>query len=328
MGTDLEVGIRYELAGVRVEEGGEAILPVASLVGILRASPDEELSIEADDRRCRVNTSTSEYEMPSEDPRDFPDIPSFTDANYHEITAGDLKRMVHRTAFAAGKDDTKYALKGVLWLVEEKKARLVATDTRRLAVCTGPAVIPNKIETKGQSHLIPPKAITLLERILTEGDDNQPIQIYLRANDALFRSEKSEIYSRLGEGRYPPYQGILQDAQKKAKVKVSIAVEPFLSAIRQAAIMTDNESVRVIFQFAPGKLTLQAQGATTGKSKVEMKIDYDAEPISINFDPQYLVEMLRIVDGSEILTLDLVDGNKPALFHSGDDYLYLVMPLA
>ena len=328
MGTDLEVGIRYELAGVRVEEAGEAIFPVARLVEILRASTDEELSIEADDRRCRVNTSSSEYEMPSEDPKDFPDIPPpFSDVKYHEIAAGVLRRMIQRTVFAVGKDNTKYAMTGVLWEVEDKKAHLVATDTKRLALTTGPAIVPHAIEAKGQSHLVPTKAMSLLDRTLSEGDEDQLIQICLRPNDVLFRTKKSVIYSRLVEGRYPPYQGIIQDASKKAKVKVSIPVEPFLAAVRQA-VMTDNESVRVTFQFSPGKLTLQAQGATTGKSKVEMKLDYDAAPISINFDPQYLVEMLRIVDGGEVLTLDLVDGNKPALFHSGDDYLYLVMPLA
>ena len=36
MATDLEVGIRYELRGLAIEEPGEAILPVARLTSILR----------------------------------------------------------------------------------------------------------------------------------------------------------------------------------------------------------------------------------------------------------------------------------------------------
>lgn len=328
MGTDLEVGIRYELAGVRVEEAGEAIFPVKRLESILRETPDEELQIDADERRCRVNTSASEYEMPTEDPKEFPDIPLFNEQKYHEVTAGVLKRMIQRAIFAVGKDNTKYAMTGVLWEVEEKLVRLVATDTRRLAMTSGPAVVVNAAETKGHSHLVPTKAMSLLERTLGEGDDNQPIQICLRPNDVMFRAERSVIYSRLVEGRYPPYQAILQDAMKKAKIKIHMPVDPFLSAVRQASVMTDNDSKRIVFRFAAGKLTLQAQGATTGRSKVEMPIDYDGGEVSINFDPQYLIELLRVLDGSQIIALDMVDGMKPVLFHGGEDYLYLVMPLA
>ena len=320
--TDLEVGIRYELAGVRVEEPGEAIFPVNRLMSILRESADSEVAIDADERRCKVSTSVSEYEMPSEDPSAFPDVPTFGDSKYHELTAGVLRTMIRRTSFAAAKQDTKYAITGILWEVEEKKVRLVATDTRRLALAVGPTTVTGPIETKGQSHLVPVKAMNLLERTLH--DDNEHIKVCLRANDVLFQTEKATICSRLLEGRYPPYRDIIP---KKATAKIPLPVEGFLSAVRQAAIMADEESKRVMFNFAPGKLTLQAQGAATGKSKVEMNLDYNGAAIGINFDPNFLVEMLKVLDSSEVIQLDLVDSQKPALFRAGEDYLYLVMPL-
>jgi hypothetical protein len=37
--------------------------------------------------------------------------------------------------------------------------------------------------------------------------------------------------------------------------------------------------------------------------------------------------MLRVMDGGEVVQLDLVDGQKSAVFRSGEDYLYLVVPL-
>lgn len=322
IGTDLEVGIRYELAGVRVEEPGEAILPGNRLTSILRESPDAEVTIDADERRCKVTTSASEYEMPSEDPAAFPDVPSFGDAKYHELTAGVLRTMIRRTSFAAAKQDTKYAITGILWEVEEKKVRLVATDTRRLAMCVGPTTVSAAVETKGQSHLVPVKAMSLLERTLH--DDNELVKVCLRPNDVLFQTEKATICSRLLEGRYPPYRDIIP---KKATVKIPLPVEGFLSAVRQAAIMTDDDSKRVAFNFAPGKLTLNAQGAVTGKSKVDMNLDYNGAAITINFDPNFLSDMLKVLDPSEVIQLDLVDAQKPALFRAGDDYLYLVMPL-
>jgi DNA polymerase III sliding clamp (beta) subunit (PCNA family) len=50
--------------------------------------------------------------------------------------------------------------------------------------------------------------------------------------------------------------------------------------------------------------------------------------LEIGFNPTYLVDMLKILPpaGAE-LTLDLIDAGSPALFRSGANYSYLVMPL-
>ena len=47
MATDLELGIRLDVRGIRVEEPGEAILPASRFISILRESTDEEMTVEA-----------------------------------------------------------------------------------------------------------------------------------------------------------------------------------------------------------------------------------------------------------------------------------------
>ncbi len=107
-----------------------------------------------------------------------------------------------------------------------------------------------------------------------------------------------------------------------------LKVSDFLSAVKQTAIMTDDESKRVQLAFAGDRLTLEAKGATTGRSKVSMPLDgYEGKAITISFDPAYLVEMLRVMDGGDFLRLEMVDGDKSAVFHAGEDYMYLVVPL-
>src|SRR5215831_16380620 len=70
--TDMEVGIRLDVQGLTIEEPGEAILPAAKLTAILREARDEQLSIEADPTACVVRGASLEFEMPSEDPAQFP----------------------------------------------------------------------------------------------------------------------------------------------------------------------------------------------------------------------------------------------------------------
>src|SRR5271156_6373859 len=49
MGTDLEVGIRHQVLGVKVERPGSVILPTAQTGSILRMSTESELTIETQD---------------------------------------------------------------------------------------------------------------------------------------------------------------------------------------------------------------------------------------------------------------------------------------
>jgi DNA polymerase-3 subunit beta len=322
--TDTEVGVRMEIRGVKSEESGEALLPASRVVSILREATDEELTIEAGPDACFLRGSLNEFEMPGEDPAIFPDFPAFAEEKHHELTAGVLKEMIRRTIFSVATEATRYgATTGVLWELDDSKVRLVATDGRRLALADGTGIAHAGHSTKGQMPVVPVKAMTLLERNLHEPEE--VIRIGFRPNEVLMKTERAMIYSRLVEGRFPNYKQVIP---QKHNYKIPLTAGPFQTAVRQAAIMTDEESKRVVFQFAKNKLTLQARGIATGRSKVEMPLNYEGKPVEISFDPKFLVEMLRVLGPEASLSLELVDGNSPALFRDErGDYLYVVVPL-
>lgn len=328
MATDLEIGVRYELRGIEVKRAGTALLQPGKLISILRESSDPDVTLDTDENGTLVRTSTGRFNLPGGDTNEFPDIPAFDDGGkYHEMNAGILRTMIKRTAFAADKTEAtaRWAVTGVLWEAEGKKARLVATDTRRLALTEGEADVHGAVkDAKTQSHLVPQKAIQLLERSLA--DDGEAIRVVLNANEAMFQTGRALIHTRLVEGRFPPYRDIIP---KKPGVTLNVPTAEFLSRVRQAAIMTDDESKRVEFKFEPGKLTLTAQGgADNGSGEVTMELpDYKGDEVEIAFNPQYLIDMLRAVESEPTLRLEMTDGQKPAVFRLGEDYLYLVMPL-
>jgi DNA polymerase-3 subunit beta len=322
------VGIRYELRGVTVARAGSCILPKDQLIQILRESTDPDISLDAG-KEAVVAKAGGRYEMPSMDVDEFPDIPTFDDGGrYHEVSAGTLRTLIKRTAFAADKKDTtaKFALTGVLWEAEGKTTRLVATDTKRLAVCEGPATVYGAPDTVKAVHLVPLKTVGILERNLT--DDNELVRIGLRTNDALFQTERAMIYTSLVQGKFPPYRDIIAKTRKEATQKVPLPVDSFLARVRQAAIMTDEESMRVDMTFEAGKVTMKARGAKTGSSEVSMELpEYEGPKTEIAFDPSYLIEFLRALEGEPTVTLEMSTGNRAALFKCGDQYSYLVMPL-
>jgi DNA polymerase-3 subunit beta len=327
---DTEIGIRYELRGNLVKQAGAAIIPINQLTQILRESTDDEISFDSNAEMTKVKAGTSRFELPTRPVDEFPDIPAFDDGGrYHEIAAGILRTMIRRTAFAADKKGSggRFAFNGVLWEADDRIARLVASDTKRLAVCEGPATIYGPPDSVKATPVIPLKAIALLERNLV--NDGELIRVGLRTNDALFQTDRAMIYTTLVQGRYAPYRDIISKTRKDVNVKVPLPVEGFFSRVRQAKIMTDEESQRVDMTFEPGKVTMQARGSATGSSKVELPLpEYDGPEVNIAFDPDYLVEFLRSLEGEPSVTLEMSDGAKPAIFKCGDQYVYLVMPLA
>lgn len=324
MATDLELGIRLDVMGIQVQDTGEAILPARKLSDILRETPPGvELSMEADMAACNINTEDSEFEMPGEDPALFPDVPTFNEDKYHEVGSDVLREMIRRTIFAvADGESARFALTGTLWELDGDQIKLVGTDGRRLALAEGKAKAHGGHTTKGQSPLVPKKAMALLERNLQP--DGSMVKVCLRPNEVLFRTETATIYSRLVDGRFPDYRNVFP---KKQGVRIPLSVSPFHAAVRQARIMTDDESKRVTFRFESDKLTLLAQGATAGRSKVKLPITYDGKTVDINFNPEYVIDLMKVLSEEADLGLDLVDGATPALFRSGSNYSYLVMPL-
>jgi DNA polymerase-3 subunit beta len=170
--------------------------------------------------------------------------------------------------------------------------------------------------------VVPTKAMSLLERNLT--DPGETIRVCFRPNEVLFKTETAMIYSRLVEGRFPNYRQVLP---QKLSIKVPITVGPFQSAVRQAAIMTDDESKRVVFAFAKKKLTLQARGTESGRSKVELPLEFDGKAIEMSFDPKFVLDMLRILEPDTVLSLEMNDPATPAVFRRDQDYQYVVVPL-
>jgi DNA polymerase-3 subunit beta len=330
-----EIAARLPVEGAAVDRPGEVMVPPKALVSALRLLGDYSVLLDysPDSAALRLQAGESQISIdcplpiayPTE-PERFPAADSF--APWLEISAGVLRTMIRRTVFAVDKENlSRFALSGVLWEVEGKVARLVATDSKRLALCEGPASVYGPPELTKGSHLVPAKAMALLERNLI--DDGELVRVGLRPNEALFQTERTMIYTRLVEGRYPPYRDILGQTRKRAAVKVVLPVEGFLARVRQAAIMTDDESKRVEMTFGPGKVSMEARGAETGSSEVELPLeDYDGPEVKIAFDPRYLIEFLRALEGETTVTLEMSDGTRPALFRCGDGYLYLVMPRA
>jgi DNA polymerase III subunit beta len=324
IGTDLEIGIRMEVEGFSVEEPGSIILPKDRFSRILSESSDEKLRLDNDGGKTCVRGDRSEFQLPSENPDEFPNVAVFGESKYHELPARFFRELIRRTIFATDTESSRYALGGVLIEFTENGIVAVATDGRRLAKQEGPAKSVGGHHQSERMTIIPTKALQLIERAIAGNEEN--VQLSARDNDLLLKSGKSTVYTRLVEGRFPKWRDVFP--RREGATEVDLTVGPFHAAVRQAAIVTSEEHRGVDFVFGEGKLLLSSHGAELGESHVELPIAYNGGEIAVMLDPRYLMDFLRVLDAESNVTFLIRDSESAVVCSTNDGYANVIMPLA
>jgi DNA polymerase-3 subunit beta len=324
LATDLELGVRVEVPNVQAETPGTAVLPIDRFSAILRESSDEKLLIETDGQGIIVETQHSKFNLPAENPDEFPAVATFSEQKYHELSGRFFRELIRRTAFATDVESTRYALGGVLVELAGNKVTAVSTDGRRLAKVEGRGEAVGGHGTGDSTTIIPTRAMQALERLLADGETD--VQLAARPNDVLVRTKQCTVYSRLVEGRFPNWRGVLPDTSRAQSIQ--LVAGPTHSAVRQAAITASEDSRGVDFTFGDGRLVLTGRSADRGQSRVELPVPYDGSPISIMLDPRFFADFLKVLEPEKTFTLQLIDSENPAVCTTDDGYMYVIMPLA
>jgi len=319
--TDLELGINYLVREVKVDEPGEVVIPADSLAGVVRESSDEVLSLEAQEGVCKITGADSHFTIYGQEASQYPTVPGLDEAADIEITLGNLQAGIEQCLFATAKESTRYALNGVLWEIKGKKLSLVATDGRRLArsrvdLVSAPAerIVKAKI-------IVPAKTMALLARL--GGGDKDSVLVKLVDSQVLIGWADVVISSGLIEGNFPKYEDIIPKDYDK---KLTLPTEAVLSAVKRAALLTSEESKGIRITVGKGTIVFSGSAPETGDAKVQMDIDYKGEPIEVGFNPQFLIDALRVIRAGDF-EFELGQADRPGLIKSGANLLYVLMPI-
>jgi DNA polymerase-3 subunit beta len=188
----------------------------------------------------------------------------------------------------------------------------------------GPCVCVGQINQNDATTIVPARSMQLIERAFT--DLESEVRIAAHVNDVLLKSPRATIYSRLVEGRFPKWRDVFP--KRRESVQIELAVGPLYAALRQAAIVANEDSRGIDFAFADGTLVLSGTTAEIGQSRVELPVAYDGPSLTVTLDNRYVAEFLRVLDPEKTLTFDLENTDSAALLTTDDGYGYVVMPLA
>jgi len=317
--TDLEIGVRFIVQDVEIKEKGVCALPASRTAAIVKLLGSESIDITAEKESAVIKGGKSTFNLLGDNPEDFPDIPTFNNENYIAIGKDDFNCIVKRVSPAAATESTRYALNGIFLSLNKTKLTAVAADGKRLA----------KLECKvkpmqqlDDNIIVPTRAFSLFNSMRDEKDEQ--IKVSIDQRGCIIKGRRAEVFARLVEGHYPPYEDAIPgEFTRTAKIETA----SFERAMMQAALMTTEESKAVRLLFSEGGLKVTSYSAQTGRAEIEMDVDYTGDELEIAFNPSFILDYLKTAPEEKVV-LNMIDGQKPAMFKDSQDFIYVAMPVS
>jgi DNA polymerase III sliding clamp (beta) subunit (PCNA family) len=316
-GTDRLAWVRVTVPGIEINNPGECVVPAAELRRWLKASPPGKLSLEVSDSQLSLRAGGGRAYLPTHDPAKYPhprrETPVVTTCT---VTAGAFLDALARASVAVErKENSTYTTAGVLVEASGSGLTLVSTDTRRMAVvrlpCTtgedAAAILPARV-----THLLPPL-------LAAEGD----VEVVLCQGEAVFRTPRIQVGTRLLHGRYPPWRKF-QELCPTEGPGVQLPAKALRAAVAQAAAVGTRR--RMTVSLAADALTLTCPGA----SSTVLDLPGNATEAANDFDHEYLSDFLDVAIRQDCETVSLwpyADKKRAWVLRAGEEWSYFLVSL-
>lgn len=322
-GTDMDIYINNSVQA-DIKSEGTITLPAKRLMEIARAAPDKELEIQVSERnQCVIRCRAAVFRLFGLPAEDFPPFPTLEGARLFKLPQGKLKQMIHRTAYAASTDQSRYVLNGLYLSIKGHQLTAVATDGRRLALAEEEADVDEAFQAE---FIIPSKAVNELGRLLEE---HGTLQVRLSETMAQFSflnagdEPRRVLTTKLVEGSYPNYQQVIP---RDCRERIALPREEFLHALQRAIIMTSEGSGAVKLSFTRNQLVITSNSPDIGDFQDQLSINYKGTDMAIAFNPHYLVEALKVLETEEVF-FEVTDELSPCVLKINGPFLYVSMPM-
>jgi DNA polymerase-3 subunit beta len=315
-GSDLDLTVRVT-AEVGGQEDGVAVLPAKLAADIVHSLDSGQVEVVVGDEGANLSLGRSNFSLRTLVPDDFPRFEPPTGDEVTLVAAG-VAAALDQVVGAASGDDSRPILTGVLLAAEEDGLRFVATDSYRLAMRDLPGT---SILSRDQTVLVPSRALEVVGRLLGDVDE---LTICLGEREAVFTVGDVQIVTRLIEGEYPNYRGLIPDDHPNSLV---VERDDMLDALRRVRLLaTDNTPVRLVM--SSDGLELIAITQDIGQAQETVDARYEGEDLTVAFNPTFLIQGLEVCPDEE-LRLETCDALKPAVIRGVEDsnFLYLLMPV-
>lgn len=318
--TDLEVEL---IAKTAVENSGDGEVTVSArkLMDICRALP-EGAAIEINESKGKLNVKSgrSRFSLSTLPIADFPLVPAVDGGARFTVPSAQFRGALARTQFAMAQQDVRYYLNGLLFEIDDKRLRAVATDGHRLSMCDCAIASDAK---KTLQAIVPRKGVLELQRLLTDSTD--VVSVALSANHVRIEFGDAVFTSKLIDGKFPDYERVIPQGAMKKLVGDR---ETIRQALHRTSILSNEKYRGIRVRLGNGTITAMANNPELEEAEEVVEVDYTGEPLEIGFNVNYILDVLSVVASPEVEML-FIDSNSSCLIQPrGDkDSRHVVMPM-
>lgn len=321
--TNLELAITHEVSG-KVLETGEITCPFGILNTVVKNVVAERITLERSGKKLLVSTDNYEAQIQSQDPKEYPLIPSISDGAKSAVFQGNvLGEALQSVVIATQYTDIRPEISGVLFRFHEGGVTFVATDSFRLSEYI---LSSKELPAHGIDAIVPLRTTEEALRIAQGGGKEFTVEVLVDSNQIFFRTATTRVISRLIDGRFPEYHAIIP---KEVKNEATIDREEFMRAIKLTSSFAGRANdITLSISENKKSLEISSSDAALGENRYQIPVKVKGEKFSVAFNWRYLLDGLKIYQGTHI-ALGVNAPDRPVVMRDpGMPHLtYVVMPI-
>lgn len=316
--TDLYFGVRAVVPS-KVEQPGSLTVPGKQLREITQSLPAGSITLEQKESTLSIKAAGSKSSLPCQTSEEYPPFPQ-VEGDQFVISKEVLDQVKALVLKSASLDPTRPILTGCLLNFTKDGLTVAGTDGFRLSVLEFP-----QENTSEATMIIPAKVLEDVHRIADSlGVSSVKFTVSQELKQVFFSFEEVEVFARLIDGEYPPYQKIIPES---FTTEIKLSASELQEQLKRALIFA-RESNIIQLHYTTETFTVSA--ASPGSGEYEGSVTnatVSGEEGVIAFNAKYVLDYLQTCKDDSV-SIQLKGNQKAAVFRSDSQpgYIYLVMP--
>lgn len=315
--TNLELATTQKISA-KINKHGEVVLPARLVHEYIQNLSDDTVTIKESGNQVEIRSGSSISKFNTMPVSEFPELPLLPESKkVSEIESTILKDAIAQVVIAASGDTTRPALTGVYWHSVDNILHFVATDGYRLA--------ERKVtEVEYDINLIiPASTINELTRLIT--DDVENIQFIYDDSQIIFLINDITLISRLIDGNFPDYRQLIP---KNNSTTAQVKKDELSRIVKIANIFARETGSGITLTVGDGNLDIKSIASEKGENTSSIGVKTNGDTGSVSLNARYLIDVLQVIDSSEI-SVGFSSKLSPIVLQdsSDGDYTYIIMPL-
>ncbi len=318
-GYNLEIGIRTEIP-VENGENGSTVINARILCEIVRKMPSDILEFDIGENKTAViKSGQTEFSIMCMRADEYPPVPQTGSVSGFSMPQQLLKSMINQTKYACATTDTKPALTGCKFEIENNVLSVVAVDGIRIALRQ------ENVTYEDIDFIVPNRTLEELTHILSDEKDKN-VTVCIDKNQISFEVGKYTMISRLINGEFLDYKKHLTC---EGSVFAEVNCREIIDMLDRAMLVINEKNKSPIrCEFGSNSITMSCT-TTLGKINDKINIKYNGEPITIGFNAKFLLDAFKACDTDKVKVILTGSAVSPVIIlpMEGNSFTFFLLPM-